>query len=614
MSLDIALQIRYTNGLAPIEAERQPLLMVYLDGNFDREVCMVPFEENDGGNTPVRVRVQGQAKRPSAVPTSARLVFWMTAQTQNDVGSPCRVDAGVATLRVNELRAAQTHDLPLRMNSVGFDKGALRVSVLSINNSEPIQFKHSLIEAPINHVQSQLRGWLDEFASIEAGMPNTIDGTTNYRCPIYYGEFGMVDRQVPLPVAAFTLYEIPETSVAYWDNALDVVLARRGISDYASQPLAEQAAIMVSMQSLLVQSLDYMGDKADRNKRTIEGNISYNAMLRQPCENFGNALTLLAPDCEDGANGIDQCKLAFESIEDFSGSRHRSAMEHMRQISQQYISMLTLAVVTAGQVNRASKEAPKGAHMYSHYLPAHYVKQCMGAEAAAKLPWREPMPSWAAQLPTLVGEGTGMYEPLGRARSPPELQAYRQVFATPSLGAALAEFKKPIIHAPDEESTFFIGALVGVTNYWLAQGASTGGIWYGYGDFSRGALHTDLAQRSPRVRMRPHPEFPPAVLRHMQEVIKVRCPALPLTLTVNHPAANPHLDRLAPRATTTTNEADATTIDVFVRDYQLNEGKVERIAAAAAQAGVELVDYRLEPISDHVYDYRLRMRPTTKKQ
>ena len=98
----------------------------------------------------------------------------------------------------------------------------------------------------------------------------------------------MIGQPVPLPAAAFGLFEVPETNDRFWLNAMQTVRRRNNVpasKQWKTMSVAEQATLLVGMQVLLTQYLDYIGDKVDKNNRFI-GN-DYNAQLRQPTENFG---------------------------------------------------------------------------------------------------------------------------------------------------------------------------------------------------------------------------------------------------------------------------------------------------------------------------------------
>ena len=197
---------------------------------------------------------------------------------------------------------------------------------------------------------------------------------------------------------------MPETNDRYWLNAMNTVRRRNGVDAsvrWKDMTVPQRATLMVGMQVLLTQYLDYIGDKTDRNSRFI-GN-DYNAALRQPSENFGNALVLLSGDCEDLALAIIASKCAFEDYE-----TRVPVLQQMQRMSKQYMAALSLDAVTAGQIRDASQEAPIGAHMNIMYLPTYRVKQAMGVgegQAHATLPFRRDE-SYAPELPFLVGEGT----------------------------------------------------------------------------------------------------------------------------------------------------------------------------------------------------------------
>lgn len=478
----------------------------------------------------------------------------------------------------------------------------------------------------------------------------------------------MMGGKVPLPAAAYCMYEIPDSNVEFWDNALEVVLDRENKSvarDYPKMDIAGKARVMVEVQVLFTQYLDYIGDKVDKNKtnqgtKKIGGDWvnpahssnckscgkSYDPRLRVPCENFGDALALLCGDCEDLAGSIMQTKSSFQRA-DFSNARYRVQLEELRGISKQYMAAMSLDAVTvsitlfspsyvltlyllsfflfpfflilipppqqAGKVADGSKNAPIGAHMNVNFLPTVYVKQCMGVgahEAHSDLPFRRVTP-WASQLPVLIGEGTGMFEPYGFKGSTDPLHVSRQqVYGGVRT---LQAFKKPIVHAVGAKSDFFVGSLVGFTNYWFELGAPVGGFWYGSGSlssFKRGAKFTDLVNAKSSVRILPHPPMTKQIMTHISSVVKQRIPPRALELSQDNSSTleekNEFLEQLVERFPLASKNNDDIGVPVYIRDYQLSQPLVDRMIQEITSTGtITGVDYHFERISNDVYGYRV---------
>ena len=162
----------------------------------------------------------------------------------------------------------------------------------------------------------------------------------------------------------------------------------------------------------------------------------------------------------------------------------------MQEIAGQYIAWMTLDSVTAAAMKAEGQKRVLGAHIKCTFISAYFTKQCVergvsgmsskiGANAFLKgkpafmadvigaaiesgrnLAFK-PFTPWAKDLPVLIGEGTGMFQPYG-VTSDPIAQERADVYGLPSLGFA----KKTIVHKPLAHSGFFVGSMVGFTNYW----------------------------------------------------------------------------------------------------------------------------------------------------
>lgn len=123
--------------------------------------------------------------------------------------------------------------------------------------------------------------YIKNIMALEIAMPNTDKETGNVRVPIYYGDPGM-SRRVPLPAAAYMLFRTPRSNLRFWTNTAQVCLARDGrnvhdVMNRLRMDLTQRARLMVEMCCALVQSLDYIGDVFDMNKRftqRVEGFLS----------------------------------------------------------------------------------------------------------------------------------------------------------------------------------------------------------------------------------------------------------------------------------------------------------------------------------------------------
>ena len=98
-------------------------------------------------------------------------------------------------------------------------------------------------------------------------------------------------------------------------------------------------------------------------------------------------------------------------------------------------------------------------------------------------------------IPVLVGEGTGKFDPLG------DPDKYAQVRGAIYGLPIMSPFKKDILHAHGEESQFYMGHLLGITDFFFNMGVNVGGFVYGTvnsksrGGWTRGAYYTDLVNQ-----------------------------------------------------------------------------------------------------------------------
>jgi hypothetical protein len=243
--------------------------------------------------------------------------------------------------------------------------------------------------------------------------------------------------------------------------------------------------------------MDYIGDIDDLNERCIQpmpGFIGsgidrpYDPTRVVGCERFGDALRDGNGDCEDFALAIGGQIFSALIKHDFKG---HPQLTRVQEIANQYIAFMTLDSVTAAAMKAEGQKRVLGAHIKCTFISAAYAKECIdrgvsnmstskiGLEAflhgkpkfaadvigasieTGKNMAFKPFASWAKDLPTVIGEGTGMFQPYG-VNVDPIAEERADVYRMPSLGFA----KKTIVHKPMAHSGFFVGSMVGFTNYW----------------------------------------------------------------------------------------------------------------------------------------------------
>ncbi|HEY9818429.1 MAG TPA: hypothetical protein V6D20_21855, partial [Candidatus Obscuribacterales bacterium] len=279
---------------------------------------------------------------------------------------------------------------------------------------------------------------------------DTIPNTERIQAPYDISESGLeFTGGVPLPAMAYVKYETPKSNGRFWDNALEVVLRREQPAqrpeDYMKMNHTRQAQTMALICVYVAQYLDYISDEVDRNTRFKR----YLNQLKQGYENFGDAGVTWSGDCEDTGMMI---AATFDSLAEatLEGSRYKDVFKHMQQkVMPYYIPLMSLDVVHGAKVSDDTEQV--GAHLNTMFVPTHYFKRCLeksksGRAISKKVHWPSLEAHKKEDWPTLTGEGTGMYGPLGLLAEEHEVDAIAKqralVYGMPSLDG----FKKDLVH------------------------------------------------------------------------------------------------------------------------------------------------------------------------
>ena len=492
-------------------------------------------------------------------------------------------------------------------------------------------------------VELEMWSWIQTTQGMEEAMPNTDPETGNVRVPFYYGDTGM-HRKVPLPAGAFLLFQTPRSNALFWINMIDVVLRRDNKSgpDVSGFNLIQRARLMVEMCCGLVQSLDYIGDFVDTNRRYrtavvgfLDGSsdVEFDPRKVSGCERFGDALRDTVGDCEDLALAIIMVFTAFLEAVEGSLLPGNAIFGELYRIAMQYVAFVTLDSVTAMAVkapeDRGRDETGKrklGAHMAVKFFPAPYVSDGMRRTAEEEGRGQDntpfvPFSADAEQLPIMVGEGTGMFECWGIESDP--ISGERNCVYLEMSSFAFA--KKPIVHPPRSEFSFYVGSQIGLTNYWYRLKHNLGGVWFGYtgryadprlGDggktFQRGVKFVDMQKASPRMCIKPHPLFSDTIMAWLKIATRIRVPPRDLVLTeegiASHPVKNLVLERVVDYVDALGRKRliEQPAAPVYVRDYQLTPKIVENMLANFDRVpAITDVSYQLESLTNWAYSYRV---------
>lgn len=634
----------YKCELAPDFIETAPRIEAYLSSEIKCLPVEIKLDPNHEDDKSYDVTIEGEVSLREPIPITSKLVFSSYFVTANENGAPCLVDGGTAYVPLvrilNHSNRVFTQELGLKMHTVNnYEKGRFRFTC----SAKDVDLGRAEMDTPKIGVKavgkkadSLMAEYLESVMKKEMAMGASIEGTHNVRCPFYYGQAGMSEAtRTPVPAAGYCMFKVPESNVHFWRNNLETVLARedKTIADMramtGNEGLKQKARIWAEMMVLETQYLDYIGDKIDKNKRfTPDGKIGANAeemmrmykpSLRTGCENFGDALFCLSGDCEDLACAIMQTCASFRQA-DLKG---HPELSELQEIGLQYVPVMSLDAVHAAAVGDDMSNKV-GAHMNVNLLPAHYVKKCLqrsapDGQSMQHLPFRQET-SWSKHLPVLIAEGTGMFEPFGFNDTLQDERSY--VYGGAS---SIRAFKKPIVHPIGAPSRFFVGSLLGFTDYWFELGANVGGLWYTYRNSSgipdRGVKFTDLERKRDSVCLLTHPEIPQPVMERMREAVALRMPPRPLLLSEKvvekyHPKKNKELDFLVETVHNTRSNPNARPtqdpVSFYVRDYQLNSSIMSNLQGEFVELkDIVKIEYDLESVTNEVYGYRVHVYANT---
>ena len=640
------------NELAP--SEKNPVVDCFLDSRWKRVSTRVHLTPS----TQHKVHVEGEISRSiKNLPPTAGIGFASFAWRPNEFGNQCLIDTGVTQIYLRDIevglkRGNGTYSQKLNLimhTAQNLEKGQIEVTFhqddFNLGNNV---FIETQIGTDIQLIGSQMMAYINGNLEMEQHMTETIPGTERMRVPYFYGEAGIQSTSgAPLPAVAYVLSETPMTNSTYWVNAHENVM-RRDNAKWDALTLEGKARATILMVSYCAQYLDYVGDKVDRARRHAAYGKHLSSMVNQevddiiqfeeqplehvdriivqntlqPYENFGDSITTWSGDCEDLATGIAQCKNALEE-HSFPKTSEYDRFRLMQRISRQYVNPLSLDVVRGAQVNQV---AHVGAHMNDNFIPIDiFMKELQktkdGRELAQQLTQPErpsifnhnddrTSSSLEGKLPFMIGEGTGMYEPLGYTN--PLMPIMQYVYQCPSLSS----FKKPISHRKDQIGSFFIGSLVGMTDYFYRRGARTPlAFWYctkqENNQLTRGSTYEDMINHTDRVILRPQPAPTRPIMDLVEESIRLRVPPRPLVLTeMKKHETNTHLDNIAQAVSKFKRPQGhpAARVPIYIRPHQLSAKLTKSIVTDFRRLDhVWKVDYTLERITDEIWGYQMNV-------
>lgn len=513
--------------MAPHWAESEPEMYAWLDQNFDTRKQLVRLEPMRDRRGRYLVRLRGKPRYGGRIPMNARIGFQMFVTTHNDQGYRCKVDAGVDSMLLTEAQVGSTKELVFKMKTAkDYIKGKIRVKVKEVNLGEGITVDGQCLIGDADHAEfvgQEIMQYIQETIHCSKNLGDKSEILSRIRAPAYLGETGFeLTNGTPLPSAAFMMYQVPISNEAFWKNSYEVVMQRHGLrpSDFANLREEDKARVMLQMSVYLPQSLPYIGDHINRNRRVAR----YQKYLEGAIENFGQSSVTWSGDCEDLAQGI---MTTLESMQQMNFSPQIGGpYKEIQGIARNYTSFMTLCSVTSAAVGQSSQGI--GAHMNVFMLPNSYVKECIqrgSPEIANQFPFN---PAYMRRdLPVLTGEGTGVFE---STKIGDTMQRQRQLInSMPSMSC----FKKSIVHKQGAASSFYLGALTGFTRKFYKDGYPAIAFWFADENGCRGVKFTDLEQKSDKIRLVAQPMMSDTLLEICKEATKIRIPPNDLTIGAN---------------------------------------------------------------------------------
>lgn len=588
---------------------------LYLSSNFKRDPQTIHMDEKNLEKV-YDLNVSGKVpRRMKTLKSNESIGAASFAITTNDFDAPVYIDVGTFHIPLQHIisdvhnNGRFEHIIPFEVHPAeNFIKGKVR---LIVTNIDMCGLKFDATSNLSTHMVDdnalqQMSAYINSTINMMQNIGDTVRGTENVQAPCEISESGLeYTKKVPLPFCAYALYETPQSNDGFWDNAYEVIMKRESYPSTALFKLdvANQAKVLVNMSCYVSQYLDYVSDTIDKNVRTKP----YNSALKQAFENMGSASW--SGDCEDTGKDIIMLFSSFMN-HNIDGSKYKDEFERLKEIGNYYIPLMSLDVVHGAKV--ADQTEQIGAHLNTMFIPAHYFKSMLekhphGKELSAKAQW--PDLSQYQELPVLVGEGTGKYDPLGSHDE--NSKDRRSIYKLSSM----SPFKKDITHEIGEESSFYIGHLLGVTDYFFKQGIPIGGFLYGNIDkkatkgWTRGVYYTDLVNKKEKLALVPHPKVPPLVMNTINDVVTMRVPPNKLILDENAPVAtrNEYLDSVVARYPVSGGKTTSLKqIPVYIRPHQINSKITERMISELANVHeLKGVSYDLEQITNTIHGYRL---------
>lgn len=361
----------------------------------------------------------------------------------------------------------------------------------------------------INNVKSEQNGfehamtpYFKQYMEESKLFAPSIIGTDKIKCPFCPSEDTFADNRTEFsPLAAYMFYPKPQVSIGYWVQALKIATDRMGKSienmdQFYESPIDEdvneKANFAVKLCAQYAQLFDYVSDTSVDSRTGKKTGI----------EMFGDALRTLCGDCEDLSLAVYAMaeNMAYhvsipslnEYISIFGTNAGWLTLHYVRWFLRCYVPVLTIDGVSSAHVNKKTNDDNgevriDGAHGAIVFFPMDYFSQALSRwepnqiivkEIEKQMIYRlnelqhitrrsimlkDQFKSFLSTLPVLMGEGTGLLNPLAKTDAAYDLN--RDMSASELLRKKV---KRELVF-PVENNPFYKAILFGTSTLFMER-------------------------------------------------------------------------------------------------------------------------------------------------
>ena len=601
----VTLEIsNYVCKLSPDPLESAPEVRLWVDANFSRKPVRVALDPDDPSKV-YSVTVKGRLYEDMPIPTNAVMGIQGFCRSYSELGVKCLVETGTDFAYLSKLVEGSQHSVSLKMRSAGnLEKGTFDMRVKKVSSEMSFQIQ-SPVDRPVTlsdrRISKRIASYIDNVLQIQKRtVPERSAVMETIKVPAYLGEVGFeMTGEMPLPAAAFVMKETPKINLEFVENAFSNALARHGLhlSDYKRLSLMNKARVMLSVCVMGAQGLPYIGDSVFRSMRRE----IFRGAQKSGAEIFADSSVTGAGDCEDDGQYILDVHMAL--VYNDLGDDIPTEIAEIQGLARSYVSMLTLASVTAAAVSDADENGSIGAHMFDILIPVNTFKRALdrGSPGVSSrlnfTQWDGIQEHERDMLCPMILEGTGQFQSQEKAD---ELKIYRQY-----VYQALDRMKKPIVHQVGTDSGFYRSVLTAFTPSFWMSGSRQLGFWFTDSNGIRGANVEDMEAGMENFTIKAHPPIPKDVMQVMEQAVRVRIPPTPLVLTADiaEPYHNKWADLLVKEVNRLGREfnSEGAVVSAYIHSEYFEKRDVEDIMSKIRQLpAVYRVDYMVERyIDDH---------------